>query len=143
MKPVWGRLSYFAEVGFIGGGKIYTGALLTLEAQNTERRIRWSKSLDPDDQKELDRLRADGHQVTEKAKYYEIVSSAEAMRTTQLRRTVLHEIGHWVDYLQKVERCVDAAEGSWDELFDRYLQRPAAEREMFAHRYAKQLANAF
>ena len=56
-------------------------------------------------------------------------------------RTLLHEVGHWVDYLEKVERPEAAGVESFDTLNDRYFSRPKQEREAFAHRYADELGN--
>jgi hypothetical protein len=49
---------------------------------------------------------------------------------------VLHEIGHHLDYLEKVEWPMENADTDGTDLWDRYWQRPSAEREAFAHRYA-------
>jgi len=61
--------------------------------------------------------------------------SRDAARATQLYRTLLHEIGHWVDWLNKVERPSERG-GDFEKLNDAYFQRPKNEREAFAHRYA-------
>jgi hypothetical protein len=59
----------------------------------------------------------------------------------QLYRTVLHELGHWVDCYEKVELPSRASSGeSWSELWEVYCRRPVSERESFAHRYAHVLA---
>lgn len=63
-------------------------------------------------------------------------------RNTQLFRTLFHEIGHYVDYWQKV---LDPSEkyDSWELLDarrDAYFQIPGSEKERFAHEYAKNLA---
>jgi len=63
-------------------------------------------------------------------------------REVQLYRTILHEIGHWVDYLQKVDIPSDRPGADWSELWDRYWQRPTREREAFAHRYADEAGAA-
>jgi hypothetical protein len=47
----------------------------------------------------------------------------QAVRNTQLYRTLPHEIGHWTDFLERVRR-------------DDNTDRPVREREQSAHRYA-------
>ena len=138
LKPSWGRLTYYAELAVIGGRHLYEGAMLTLEAQSPRRVMRWDKSLGPDDQLELDRLRDDGHRVEDEGKYFSISSTLESLRATQLYRTLPHEVGHWVQYLQRVERPADAGVGDWSALRDEYFQLPASEKEAFAHRYARE-----
>jgi hypothetical protein len=55
-----------------------------------------------------------------------------------------HELGHWVDFLEKVQRP-SATLGSDEEadgyggLLDRYHSRPNREKEHFAHAYAERL----
>jgi hypothetical protein len=138
LKPSWGRLTYYAELGVIGGGHLYEGAMITLEAQSPQRVMRWKRSLGPDDQLELDRLRADGHRVEDAGKDLRISSTLESLRATQLYRTLPHEVGHWVQYLQRVERPADAGIGDWSALRDAYFQLPGSQKEAFAHRYARE-----
>ena len=73
---------------------------------------------------EFERLRNDGHQLSR------VGSNPDSIRNTQLYRTRPHEMGHWVDWLEKVARPVSAS-------VDRYFERPQSEREVFAHRYAE------
>lgn len=95
-----------------------------LEALNISRPMRWSKSLTPESQEELERLRADGHAIKTTKHYHLIPLSLESVRATQLYRTVLHEIGHSVDnQLDPVS-------------FDR---KTSLEKETFAHQYADRL----
>lgn len=129
LRSAWGRLAYLLEIG------PYRGAAVILEAVDLSRPLRWSKSLVPHDAEELERLRADGHRVTTTRHAHLVHSDLSAARATQLYRTLPHEIGHWVDYREKVTQ----AEGCGQDLEDRYFQRPASEREAFAHRYADEL----
>ncbi|HKQ73330.1 MAG TPA: hypothetical protein VJ810_06355, partial [Blastocatellia bacterium] len=55
INPVWGRVVYFAEIG------AHRGRAIFLEAVNPSVSMRWSKSLTPDGQQELERLKVDGH----------------------------------------------------------------------------------
>ena len=117
MKDVWGRLVSHFESGR------YTGVALILEAQPYQTSVTWPKSLKPDGRKELDRLEADGHQVTFEKSEIKVAMTLESCRNTQLYRTLPHELGHAVHYneLDDTER--------WKTL-------PAAEKEQYSHRYA-------
>jgi len=142
LEPAWGRLTYFADVGVGGERPLYEGPLVTLEAQEIGRPFVWPKSLRPDGQRELDRMREDGHSIEDDGRRYRITPSIESVRNTQLMRTLPHEIGHWVDYLQKVERPGRVDLEAWQSLQARYFQRPTVEREKFAHRYADDFRKA-
>jgi hypothetical protein len=139
VSPTWGRLTYYATVGVPGERDVYAGPLITLEACCDSQILKWSKSLNLESQKELQRLRDDGHIVEERSRHFLISTSEQTARNTQLYRTLPHEIGHWVDYLEKVERPSKLRPGSWSELDARYFSRPSSEREAFAHRYADTL----
>lgn len=140
MNPAWGRMFYYAELG-VGDQKARkTGPAVFLEAINFESSFKWRTSLQPDDLAELNRLRADGHSVERVGHHYVVSSSAESVRATQLYRTLLHEIGHYVDWLQKVERPWDAG-SDYGALSEAYFQRPKDEREAFAHRYADEMGD--
>lgn len=135
LSPVWGRLQYYAEITTLRRKRLSEGPTIFLDAVITEKPIVWHTSLDPDDSKELDRLRADGHAVRRNGRKHEIIVTSQSARNTQLFRTLLHEIGHWFDWLSKVE--VPASRGAdYDALEREYFARPTAEREAFAHRYA-------
>lgn len=130
LRPVWGRLKYLAEIGKLEGPAIF------LEATDLNAPFSWPRNLTPDDARELDRIRADGHRVRERSRRLFIEWDMDSVRATQLYRTLPHEVGHWVDWLQKV---VNPARGDFDRkcnLRDWYFSRPDAEREHFAHRYA-------
>ena len=88
--------------------------------------MRWSNSLDPDDQRELERLEKEGHQITRGKKEITISMDASSIRKTQLR-SFLHELGHHVD------------RNSNSKIFD---QKTKAEKEHFAHRYAERFQGA-
>lgn len=139
IKPAWGRLAYSADLGQLGKKTKRSGPALFLEAVNPNRIRKWSRSLCPDDFLELDRLRADGHRVDDTGKRFVFHSSCESVRATQLYRTLLHEVGHWVDWLQKVIRPAKDDSTLYDVLSDRYFARPEPERDVFAHQYADAL----
>jgi hypothetical protein len=136
IAAVWGRLDYASQLTINGVRDTDVGPALFLEAQPEDLKVRWGKDLSPGAQAELEQLRNDGHQVVADRRAWIIRSTPEAIRNTQLYRTLLHELGHWVDYLEKVVRPSQAANGDFERLSGRYHARPYAEREAFAHRYA-------
>lgn len=139
LKPAWGRIFYYAELGMAGGKTIYTGPIVILEAQITNLKLKWKKSLTIDDMNELDRLRQDGHEVETTSRYHIISSNSDSIRAIQLYRTLLHEIGHWVNFTQKVEEPNVRPNANFGELLDDYFRRSSSEREAFAHHYADEV----
>jgi hypothetical protein len=122
LEPVWGRLVYSFEFR-----QHYAGAVV-LEAQDYNRLIRWPRKLQPDDQREVQRLREDGLEVIETKRDFRFQLSSDSVRSVQLFRSLLHEIGHWVDY-KTHERSEDV-----------YWNKSRDEKETYAHRYAQALA---
>jgi hypothetical protein len=116
LRPAWGRWVPNAEVGR------HRGAAIFLDAVELARPLRWPLSLTPDDEKALERLRADGHAITTTRRHHRIALRLEAVRCTQLYHTLLHEIGHQVDSNRDpsafARKCPD-------------------EKERFAHSYAE------
>ncbi len=121
LSSVWGRLiySYAFEEDYIPA--------IILESVEIGEKLRWKRKLNVENQKELDRLRADGHPIVETKRAYEFELTREASRNIQLYRTFLHELGHWVHSEQYTD--------DWET----YSQLPASEREAFAHRFADTL----
>lgn len=115
LSPVWGRAIFCFDISS------YRGAAIVLEAQNTEP-IRWDKSLSPERARELERLRTDGYEFRQTRKGFELHVTPSALRNTVLYRTLLHEIGHHVDYK-------NSSDQEW-------VSRIRREKEDFAHRYA-------
>ena len=130
LSSVWGRLIYSSDLCGFSGPTVY------LEAQNFEQPLKWSKSLTPEGAKELERLREDGHVVVTDKRQHIINCTLDTIRNTQLYRTLPHEIGHYVDYLTKVEEPSKDNLDRWLVLNEKYHARPSQERESFAHRYA-------
>jgi hypothetical protein len=99
----------------------------------------------PGVQAEFERLGRDGHVIARTGRRFVIQCSVNSVRNTQLYRTVLHEIGHWLDWLQKVQRPVAPPEVGEDDygwrtdLQDAYDRRPSQEREAFANQYADRM----
>jgi hypothetical protein len=138
LRPAWGRLYYNARLAFRDGSPGRWGPTVFLEAFEVGSSFSWPTSLDPDDAAELEQLRADGHRIEQAGRRYRITSPAEAVRATQLYRTLPHEIGHWFDWLEKVE--TPAARGEdFAQLEDRFFARSNREREPFAHLYAERV----
>lgn len=121
LRPVWGRAVFQFELA------PHAGSAIVLEAQHLEPTV-WRNSLAPGDQRELDRLQADGHQIRKDRRTIEIRPTPAALRNTVLYRTLLHELGHHVDY-----RRFSA---------DEWESRPSLEKEDYAHRYATEIFTA-
>lgn len=113
--PVWGRCVLAVDIGK------HWGTAIVIEAKKLGSYLK-SKSLSPEQARELDRLRGDGHQFKVSRRAIEVTPTAASMRNTVLYRTLLHEIGHFVDF----RKSGDAA---WDS-------KSIREREDFAHRFA-------
>lgn len=120
LSPVWGRAAFYFDVDD------FNGSAIVLEAQTAEP-ILWPVSLSPERARELKRLEDDGHQVRRDARHYEIRTTKASLRNTVLYRTLLHEVGHHVDYA----RCT---EEEWDG-------RTPSQKEDYAHRYAAETAS--
>jgi hypothetical protein len=136
LHPIWGRLFYSADLGLPGRATVRLGPAVMLEAMDPAAKFRWSTSLSPQGLDELERLRTDGHEISRTGRTLVFSMTAASIRATQLYRTLLHEIGHWVDYLEKVERPAGDDDTRHAELSQAYFARPKDEREAFAHRYA-------
>jgi predicted SprT family Zn-dependent metalloprotease len=130
LSSVWGRLVYWANIGKFSGLAIY------LEAQKANFTSHWSNSSTPDQAREDERLREDGHIIVADKRRHRLNSSLDSVRHTQLYRTLPHEVGHYVQYLQKVEEPSRDDLNKWMQLNARYHQIPSQEKEAFAHRYA-------
>ncbi|KAA0127613.1 hypothetical protein FY557_12050 [Chryseobacterium sp. SN22] len=91
-----------------------------------------------EDQREFIRLQEDQHAFTDNKKAYVSPICTEASMNTQLYRTLLHELGHYVHYLEVVER--PESEKKDDEMKEArdnfYFRLPQMEKEKFAHQYA-------
>ena len=129
LNPVWGRLFYHAD--FVS----HDGPAIVIEASDLSRPVRWSRKLSLEHQSELDRLREDGHRIEEDRRGYTFHLTESSVRQTILYRTLLHELGHWVDWLTKVEQPPNGD-------MDRYFARPVSERDAFAHAYADRLTES-
>lgn len=120
LNPVWGRYIYYAMIDKYGGSAI------CFDTFDLSKIFRWAKSLTPDLEAELERLKCDGHLVETTKRHYIVSSSLDSVRATQLYRTLLHEIGHHVDRMRN------------EKIFE---TKTPKDKEMFAHRYADELRN--
>lgn len=139
LELVWGRLAYAAD--FVDGrGKVlYRGPAIIIEAVSPFRPVKFGKRLSLEGLAELKRLESDGHTVRFNDRNHTVESDLASCRTTQLYRTLPHEVGHWVDFLEKVRRPSDADESrDYLQLSDRFHSRPRREKEQFANSYADQ-----
>ena len=118
INPAWGRYVQYAVIDEFCGSAIF------LEAVDLSEPTRWSKSLSPELQAELERLKNDGHSVMTTKRHHIVSANLVSVRATQLYRTLLHEIGHHVDR-QRNEASFNA--------------KPSKEKEVFAHKYADEL----
>lgn len=130
MNPVWGRLIYkfnFQET---------TQTAILLEAIDFTKKLHFNKKMSLAGREEFSRLQADGHQFLEGKKYFTASYEPEFVRATQLYRTLLHEIGHYVDYQRYVLKYPEEEREIHEEI---YFRIPTAEKEKFAHSYAEKI----
>lgn len=132
LAPIWGRLVYYSELPWgLEGPAIY------LEAQRPHATWRMERKLSVERQGELERMLRLAPFVELDKQGHHFAWGRHHLRRWMLYHTLIHEVGHWVDYLEKV--CVPSlrvGEDGWDALFDRYRSRPRSEREAFAHRFS-------
>ncbi|MFB6320814.1 hypothetical protein [Saccharicrinis sp. FJH54] len=135
MSSVWGRLIYSYE--FEGD---YFPAIV-IEAIDFDRKFKWTKKLSVDSQKELEKLKEDGHKIVDDKRHFVADYEIDNVRTTQLYRTLIHEFGHYVHYLEFVERpgTDDEEYEEWEKRYDLYFKLPKSEKEKFAHNYADKI----
>ena len=135
MSPVWGRLIYSYEFE-----DDYFPEII-LEAVDYSKQLKWPTKLSIDSQKELGRLKTDGHPINQNGRFFVADYKIENVRNTQLYRTLLHEFGYYVHYLQEVEHpgINDEPIESWELRNDNYFKISQIEKERFAHKYADTL----
>lgn len=135
LHPVWGRLIYSYEFE-----DDYYPAII-IESFDFEKSFKWTKKLSMAAQRELERLKDDGHKIIMGKKFFEAKYELEAVRATQLYRTFLHEFGHYVHYLKVVEQPGADNEDleEWNKRLDHYHNIPSPDKEVFAHSYADKL----
>ncbi len=135
LESVWGRLIYSYE---------FENQLLPaviIEAVDLKRKLKWTKKLSVESQKEMIRLMEDGHKFILNKRFYEAEYELDNIRATQLYRTITHEFGHYVHYLEIVERPGNENENieEWEKRLKNYHSLPSSQKEVFAHTYAQNL----
>lgn len=128
LVPVWGRLGYWSSIGPHEGPGVY------LEAQPAALVMAWGRSLRPDDMEELDRHRRTGFRVEVHSRGYRIHTTPATMRASLLYRTLPHEVGHYVDYMES-QRTFGTGD-DWERCWDLYGAKSSRDKEAYAHRYA-------
>jgi hypothetical protein len=143
LEPAWGRLAYAADLVDRRGQLIYQGPAIVIEAVDLKKPFRFGKKLGPEGLAELKRLESDGHRFRVGDTRNTIEPTLEACRATQLYRTFVHELGHWVDFLKKVQRpAMVHSEADFDHyasLLEQFHSRPTTEKESFAHHYVDRM----
>ena len=86
---------------------------------------RRNPSLTPEGGRELDRLQLDDHQISRSRQHIAVTPSTNSLRNTVLYRTLLHEIGHHVDYNNSTDQ--------------EWASKTTSSKEDYAHRYAAEL----
>lgn len=117
--PVWGKYFYYITLG-----QYQDGAAVALETYNYKKSLFWPNSLTPDDADEVERLKLDGHPMIRTKRGYKFMPTLETVRSKQLYRTLLHEIGHHVDYTINSETI---------------FNKTSKDKEVFAHNYADRM----
>lgn len=121
LSPVWGR--YLSLFEFNEN----SGSAIILESLDLRKPIRWQKPLSARWLEQLEKLRLQGHIITESKRFFDISSTLSAVRETQLFETLPHEAGHHVH-------------SSTDE---RFGERTKREKEDFAEHYARRFMEKF
>lgn len=136
LSKVWGRLIYSYEFE-----KEYFPAII-IEAIDISKKFKFTKKRSVDCQKELERLKSDGHIIIEDKRFYTAEITLENVRNTQLYRTLLHEFGHYVHFYETVEKPFILNQNEETKEINEnyyYKQIPKSEKEKFAHNYADKL----
>jgi len=116
LNPVWGRYIPFIEIGNL------SGTAIVLESLDLSKPIRWEKPLGRLALAQLEKLRSQGHTISETPRFYEIHSTLDAVRQTQLWETLPHEVGHHVHAMTDPD----------------FGNRTTREKEDFAERYERE-----
>lgn len=134
LRPVWGRFVYYADLGKNSGPGVY------LEAMQTNAVIKWGHKLTPFYKKELAALKADGHEIERGQRGYSVKTTPATVRNTQLFRTLPHEIGHAVDYLEHSLKpsIIASTESESEYIRETFRSKTSLDKEEYANRYAKE-----
>jgi len=133
ISPVWGRLIYSYEFE-----NDYCPAII-LDAIDVTKKFKWSKKQSIEDQKEFERLLNDGHVFEESKREFIAEFTIEKSRNTQLYRTIIHEFGHYVHYINSTFVSDEENYDEKERLEDIYFSLSKSEKEKYAHKYADEL----
>ena len=102
--------------------------------------FKWSNRLDSYGRKELLSLEKDGHKIEKFKRGYNIITTPTSVRNTQLFRTLPHEIGHGVDYLENCLKLCSKAKTDEELAYIKrlYRSKPYLDKEEYAHRYGRE-----
>lgn len=133
LDAAWGRLIYAYELN-----KTIHPAII-LEALDYTKTLKMSRKMNPEKQQEFERLKVDGHDFKAGKREYVARLTIENVRKTQLYRTLLHEIGHYVHYRNSVGPFDDDVElTSIEERIEQHHRLTERVKEDYAHRYAEE-----
>lgn len=134
LSSVWGRLIYSYSFE-----NKYRPAII-LESIITNKKLKWSKSLNTEELKELKRLEHDGHIINTDKRFHVINCSVNSVRNTQLYRTLLHEIGHYKHFLEFVGEIEDSPNyetyEEYEKREEKYHKLASFIKEKYAHTFA-------
>jgi hypothetical protein len=132
LSSVWGRLIYSVEFS----GEYYPSIIL--EATPCKNELKFTKKQSVDEKREFELLKQDGLKFKLNKREFVAETDENMIRDIQLYRTLLHEVGHYVQYLEVVEIPGDDEEPfeDWEKRSDLYFSIPAIDKEAFANRYA-------
>ncbi|MDR2091963.1 MAG: hypothetical protein LBP58_01365 [Azoarcus sp.] len=135
LLPVWGRLMYAYEFE-----NVQKPAIL-LEAQPNHCQLKWPGRLTLERRNELERLRKDGHVFVADKRDYTVSLTPETIRATQLYRTLLHEVGHYVQYCRFMKTSLPEFAAMSAEERNNYFRNSVQgeEKEKSAHAHADQM----
>ena len=132
LKGAWGRFCPYVDLGPV------TGAVIFLEAAKPYDQMTWGAKLSLESQGEARRMDALLERVPGKGKgrgqSYKF--GFAGLRRWVLYHTLIHEVGHWMDYRRLVVWPSERGEIEVSEGIDAYWRRPRTERESFAHRFS-------
>jgi hypothetical protein len=132
LVPAWGRMKYGSSLSRT------TGPVVFIESQKPDLKMKFSRKLNSFYFNEIKKLENEGHDIEFTKRHVIIHCNSAAIRSTQLYRTLFHEIGHYNDYYQQVElpNLYQDEYESWGRLYDNYFNKPTREREEAAERFA-------
>ena len=135
LSSVWGRLVYSFD--FEGS----RGPAIIIEAIPNWQTFSYPKKQSVEEALEFELLKKDGMNFKESKRAFVADVDESVIRGVQLYRTLLHEIGHYVHYLDVVERphSLGGEEQGWEARRERYFKIPKSEKEFFANRYAAEM----